>query len=347
MPRKCNDDDLVTYSELKPTKGPAPEPPPIPQFDPVVYPCKQNLPSLPPSVDSSDPEAIFNAFFDTEVIESLTLHTNQNAERKRIKNNYEQRSWRPITSNELRTYLGITIWMGCQRLNTIKEYWNTQKEHGAKFELIRESMALGRWVQIHRFFYVGVPMEAKQRPFEKVALLDDVIRKRSQEFMQPGTNLAVDEYIQSYQGRASELVTIPSKPTPTGFKLWCLAAAGYNFDWMWHARGSKARDGPQGVDKKWVKMGFSATQAVVLTLLQRMHDQGRDHTVWLDNLFTSARLLEVLRELGIGGAGTVRTTKTKREEKEEKAMVVDPGDVIDLGDTVDPSENHDLVSLYS
>ena len=78
-----------------------------------------------------------------------------------------------------------------------------------------------------------------------------------------------------------------------------------------------------------------------------MHDQGRDHTVWLDNLFTSARLLEVLRELGIGGAGTVRTTKTKREEKEEKAMVVDPGDVIDLGDTVDPSENHDLVSLYS
>jgi hypothetical protein len=63
-----------------------------------------------------------------------------------------------------------------------------------------------------------------------------------------------------------------------------------------------------------------------------MHDKDRDHTIWLDNLFTSARLLEVLRELGIGGAGTVRTTKTKREEKEEKV--------------VDASENHDLISLY-
>ena len=50
--------------------------------------------------------------------------------------------------------------------------------------------------------------------------------------------------------------------------------------------------------------------------MRRMENQGLGHTVWLDNLFTSARLLKRLRDLGIGGAGTVRTTKTKREEKE-------------------------------
>ena len=42
------------------------------------------------------------------------------------------------------------------------------------------------------------------------------------------------------------------------------------------------------------------------------------HIVWLDNLFTSAWLLTILRELGFGAAGTVRTTKTKREEQEER-----------------------------
>ena len=42
------------------------------------------------------------------------------------------------------------------------------------------------------------------------------------------------------------------------------------------------------------------------------------HTIWLDNLFTSVKLLQELRRLGIGGAGTVRTTKTKREELDEK-----------------------------
>jgi hypothetical protein len=184
MPRKCNDIDLVTYSELKPTKAPAPEPPPIPQFNPIVYPCKQNTPCLPPDIDSSDPEAIFNAFFDTELIEILSTNTNRNAERKRAKNTEDkQRPWYPTTANEIRAYLGIIIWMGCQRLNTIEEYWNTQKEHGAIFDLIRESMGLVRWVQIHRFFYVGVPTEAKQRPFEKVAILSNAIRKRLQQFM--------------------------------------------------------------------------------------------------------------------------------------------------------------------
>ena len=39
------------------------------------------------------------------------------------------------------------------------------------------------------------------------------------------------------------------------------------------------------------------------------------HVVWLDNLFTSVKLLTRLRGLGIGGAGTVRTTKTEREIK--------------------------------
>ena len=38
------------------------------------------------------------------------------------------------------------------------------------------------------------------------------------------------------------------------------------------------------------------------------------HVVWLDNLFTSVKLLTRLRELGIRGAGIIRTTKTKREE---------------------------------
>ena len=38
------------------------------------------------------------------------------------------------------------------------------------------------------------------------------------------------------------------------------------------------------------------------------------HTVWLDNLFTFIKLLHRLQELGIGGTGTVHTTKTKREE---------------------------------
>jgi hypothetical protein len=59
----------------------------------------------------------------------------------------------------------------------------------------------------------------------------------------------------------------------------------FSLGWLWHARGSNKRDGPQGLDGAWVGEGFSATQAVELTLMWRM---GLGPAVWLDNLFTSA-----------------------------------------------------------
>ncbi len=43
------------------------------------------------------------------------------------------------------------------------------------------------------------------------------------------------------------------------------------------------------------------------------------HIVWLDNLFTSSRLLTQLEDDGFGAAGTVRTTRTEREKKEAKS----------------------------
>ena len=50
---------------------------------------------------------------------------------------------------------------------------------------------------------------------------------------------------------------------------------------------------------------------------QRLY-QPNIHTVWLDNLFTSVKLLQELHRLGIGGAKTIQTTKTKYKELDEK-----------------------------
>ncbi|KAF2813863.1 uncharacterized protein BDZ99DRAFT_553863 [Mytilinidion resinicola] len=137
----------------------------------------------------------------------------------------------------------------------------------------------------------------------------------------PGPHLTVDETIQRFIGRASEIVNIPTKPTPEGFKIWVLANQGYVLDWLWHAKGDG--NGPVDLDESFLSKGFTKTQAVVLDLLtqrdpitnQRIYLPGK-HIVWLDNLFSSVKLFERLRELEIGAAGTVRTTKTKREEME-------------------------------
>jgi hypothetical protein len=59
----------------------------------------------------------------------------------------------------------------------------------------------------------------------------------------------------------------------------------------------------------------------VLDLMTTMIDRGHSHYIWLDNLFTSYKLLSALRDRGIGGAGTSRsnTCITEREKAEDKA----------------------------
>ena len=115
-------------------------------------------------------------------------------------------------------------------------------------------------------------------------------------------------------GRTEETVNISSKPVPEGFKIWVLANQGYVLDWLYHAKGDK--NGPGDLNNHWEKeLGFSKTPAVVLDLLAQEGLSPEDAcVVWLDNLFTEARLLSALRDRGIG---TVRTTKTQREEEEE------------------------------
>jgi hypothetical protein len=129
----------------------------------------------------------------------------------------------------------------------------------------------------------------------------------------PGRDLAVDEIIVGYEGRAKETTTVPNKPTPTGFKVWAVAQRGFLLCWNWHVPGIK--NGPVGVRTPrelggTIKAGKGGnkTQAVVLHLIGRLPKPptGLGYHVFLDNLFVSTKLVEYARAQGIGVTGTCR-----------------------------------------
>jgi hypothetical protein len=112
-----------------------------------------------------------------------------------------------------------------------------------------------------------------------------------------------------FTGRASEITTVPNKPIPTGVKVWNIAQRGFVLRWNWHKPGSKF--GPVRV-KTPRELGGTAsgregnkTQAVVLHLLKQL-PSARYH-VYLDNLFTSYALMELLRSQGFGATSTCQT----------------------------------------
>lgn len=268
---------------------------------------------LPKHVNPAHPLEIFSLFLTEERLETIARHTNEYAALHRKEPlQPNARPWKDTTARELLAYIATYIYMGLHPEHNVAEYWNTDPEKGPLHLLVRRNISLVRWQQLDRYFHISKPnLDHKESVFDKIEPLSEELRAASKRYWQPTTHLAIDECIQRFLGRAKEIVNIPSKPTPEGFKIWVLANAGYILDWLFHAKGS----GPVDLDDYWtVDRKFPATQAVVLDLLLQADIQNDSrHVVWLDNLFTSVRLLATLSDEGFGAAGTVRTSKTKAE----------------------------------
>jgi hypothetical protein len=83
-----------------------------------------------------------------------------------------------------------------------------------------------------------------------------------QELWIPGQDLAVDEIMERFTGQSLDIVTISSKPIPTGYKVWAVAQLGYILNVIYHCNGK----GPIG-SKVPKGSGINPTQAVVVNLL--------------------------------------------------------------------------------
>ena len=185
---------------------------------------------------------------------------------------------------------------------------------------VTKHISYNRWQQINRFFYISASDPgSNESTFDKLEPLSEYLRVQFKKYWKPKTHLAVDKIIQRYMGRSKEIVNIPTKPKPEGFKIWVLANCGYVLDWLYYYKG--VDNGPVDLNDFFTKeLGFSKTQAVILDLLSqfRINNDFR-HIVWLDNLFISVRLLTQLEDDGFRAARTVRTTRTEREKKETKS----------------------------
>jgi Transposase IS4 len=127
---------------------------------------------------------------------------------------------------------------------------------------------------------------SKLLPHQKVEYLANHLHNCFKRYWRPGTHISVDECIQPFCGRSADTVNIPTKPRPLGFKIWPLAdTSGYIIDFLFHRKGTRPDQGPQGLRPEWQQHGFAPTQAVVLELVLRMPDHGQNHVVWTDNLF--------------------------------------------------------------
>ncbi|KDN71679.1 hypothetical protein CSUB01_12622 [Colletotrichum sublineola] len=348
----CNADctpERCDAATLRPHEPPATEHGLPSSFRPFDVPARaQEARGLPAS-----PLELFLQYVPQSLVEQSAQWTNAaplsregpRARRARI---YE---WRKTSTDEIYLFLGILLYIGIHRESRLSTYWSTQQQREDPIHLFTRFMSRDRFqllLQRLRIFNTAEfqPVQRAQPSRGRGQTQDqmpDVYRKVNQwsahiqetgdSLYIPGSDLTVDEAMVRFTGRSLETTTIPTKPIPTGYKIWILAQSGYCIRWLWHVHGKgpyalvpQAR--PAGAATGKLAL-LTSTQRVVTTLVSLL--PAATYYVFLDNLFASIRLFRTLRNQQVGASGTCRKDsgidKILVAEKETEGWGIPWGDI--------------------
>lgn len=185
------------------------------------------------------------------------------------------------------------------RYPNYRSYWSSNPL--IRLPLVAESMPLKRFEKLKRYLHIidndSIPSNNKDI-FIKIRPLIEKLNETFSSVACPLVeNVAVDEMIIPFKGRSRAKQYIKSKPKKWGFKAWVLATA----------------DG--FVSKFEMYQGASMMPSTVLgpvadTVVRLCEGlQGKNHKLFLDNLFTSVPLVQYLKKKDIYVVGTVRANR--------------------------------------
>lgn len=251
-----------------------------------------------PLLDTDTPLSLVFRFFPEELLEHIAVETNRYATIKmqRIADN----KWRPVTAHDIRTYLGIRVYMSVISLPTYDMYWSGDYMFGNMF--IPKVMVRDRFDKIQQYFHVGNSFTNPRRGepghdrLAHVRHILDIVRRNCYLGYTPHKECAVDEAMIAFRGRLSFKQYMPAKPTRYGIKVWCRADSANGFMNDFQIYTGKEQQAEVGL-----------TTRVVLDLTTDI--AGKHHVVNMDNYFTSPDLFERLHEMDILARGTARVNR--------------------------------------
>ena len=263
------------------------------------------------------PLSLFKQFMSESLIDSWVKYTNDGPRRGPAgppKENARINSWEPTTRSEVYLWLACMIYISIHAENSLQDYWKAYSEvTNRPIHPITQYITFDRFHLLHRQLRISAQEDpALPRPFCIASEWSNQLKQASLRLYKPGSNIAVDECIIRFTGRSKQKVTIPNKPTPTGFKVWVIAEAGFFLGWLWHSPKDSFDylEGQEPAAQKEQRslaaesIRINPTQAVVISLVKTLPNS--TYHVFLDNLFSSPSLFLALRKQNIGATGTAR-----------------------------------------
>jgi len=264
----------------------------IPSFSQAVGPTNV-MPRESSAVD------FFQLFVDNRILGKIIVETNRYACQSLQARNKDIGSWKDISLEELKAFLGLLICMSIHRLPSLRDYWSSDWVLGvpAFAKIMPRNRFLDIWNNLHLCDNTKMP-QPRDPNFDKLFKVREFLNDLNTNFRinyNPYCKQAVDEAMIKYKGRTSLKQYMPMKPIKRGIKMWCRADSTNGYLCEFDIYTGKS---PQGVQHG---LGYS----VVTKLCQ--HIQGHWYAIFCDNFFTSYKLLEDMYHDKILCCGTLRS----------------------------------------
>jgi hypothetical protein len=209
-------------------------------------------------------------------------------------------NWKPVTRDSLKAFVGLCTTMGVMRLPAKYDYWRRTKW------LLRTSfnevMPRDEFMTTWRYLHLTdnqAPRDGLDRLWKLRPYLDHLYGKFESVYIPPTGHYTVDESMVKFKGRLGFKQYMPAKPTKWGVKIWslCESTTGYLSHFQVYT----------GKENGVVVQGLS--NRVVDELLGDFSVTRKGLTVYMDNFYTSVKLLNDLLVFGTNACGTIRSNR--------------------------------------
>ncbi len=162
------------------------------------------------------------------IVEQTNVYAEQVISTLTDKSESRVKDWKPVTVEELKTFLGLLFLTGIIQKPELDMYWSTDEVFATPY--FGKTMARNRFQLILRFLHFTDNTRANcgDRLWKVRPVLDYLVNK-FQELYQPDVNISIDEGTLLFRGRLGFKVYNPQKPVRYGIKSYVLADSGTGY----------------------------------------------------------------------------------------------------------------------
>ena len=257
---------------------------------------KKNLSDL----EGYSPCQMWKNLFSEDILEHIVLQTNLYSNRDQNNPHFM------VSTNEMRSFLGVLLLTGYHRLPEEHHYWSTQPDLGVS--AVYNTLSRNRYHEIKRYLHFADNQRLTEGDkMSKISPLYNMLNCSLVQFGIFHELLSVDESMVPYFARHSAKMFIKWKPICFGYKIWCLCGSyGYPYHMqIYQGKQSNANDQPLGTRVINNMVSIISSNSNVLY-----------HQLYFDNVFSSCYLMNKLAGKSMRATGTIRKNRTEGANKQ-------------------------------